>query len=99
MFPERLVTFSVAVDEISPQRLDIRIGKIVEVTKHPDADALYVEKIDVGKSFEILEIYIYFDLISLHLLTITPLQETRSLGQLLVAWLTLCLWRRCITVW
>jgi tyrosyl-tRNA synthetase len=37
------------LDEISPHRLDIRIGRIVEVAKHPDADALYVEKIDVGK--------------------------------------------------
>ncbi|XP_021933923.1 tyrosine--tRNA ligase, cytoplasmic isoform X2 [Zootermopsis nevadensis] len=36
--------------DISPHRLDIRIGKIVEVAKHPDADALYVEKIDVGES-------------------------------------------------
>lgn len=35
-------------DEITPSRLDIRIGKIVEVSKHPDADALYVEKIDLG---------------------------------------------------
>ncbi|XP_046393086.1 tyrosine--tRNA ligase, cytoplasmic [Ischnura elegans] len=39
-----------AVDEISPHRLDIRVGKIVEVNRHPDADALYVEKIDVGES-------------------------------------------------
>ncbi|XP_049767790.1 tyrosine--tRNA ligase, cytoplasmic isoform X1 [Schistocerca cancellata] len=38
------------VDDVSPQRLDIRVGKIVEVEKHPDADALYVEKIDVGES-------------------------------------------------
>ncbi|KAG8249435.1 Tyrosine--tRNA ligase, cytoplasmic [Homalodisca vitripennis] len=37
-----------AADEILPHRLDIRVGKIVEVSKHPDADALYVEKIDVG---------------------------------------------------
>jgi len=36
-------------DDISPSRLDIRIGKIVEVSKHPDADALYVEKIDLGE--------------------------------------------------
>lgn len=27
----------------------MRIGKIVEVEKHPDADALYVEKVDVGE--------------------------------------------------
>ncbi|XP_071442443.1 tyrosine--tRNA ligase, cytoplasmic [Hetaerina americana] len=38
------------IDEISPHRLDIRVGKIVEVARHPDADALYVEKIDVGES-------------------------------------------------
>jgi tyrosyl-tRNA synthetase len=40
-----------AGDEIAPHRLDIRVGKIVEVSKHPDADALYVEKIDVGVLF------------------------------------------------
>lgn len=37
-----------AVDEISPSRLDIRVGKIIEVSRHPLADALYIEKIDVG---------------------------------------------------
>lgn len=36
-------------DEIGPQKLDIRVGKIVAVSKHPDADALYVEKIDLGE--------------------------------------------------
>jgi hypothetical protein len=40
-----------AAEEIAPHRLDIRIGKIVEVSRHPDADALYVEKIDLGKLF------------------------------------------------
>ncbi|XP_066152545.1 tyrosine--tRNA ligase, cytoplasmic [Euwallacea fornicatus] len=35
-------------DEILPSRLDIRVGQIVEVGRHPDADALYVEKIDLG---------------------------------------------------
>ena len=29
-------------------RLDIRVGKIVSCEKHPDADALYLEQIDVG---------------------------------------------------
>jgi len=29
-------------------RLDIRVGKIVKAEKHPKADALYVEEIDVG---------------------------------------------------
>lgn len=39
------------MDEISPKRLDIRVGKIIEVAKHPEADSLYVEKIDVGMFF------------------------------------------------
>ncbi|XP_045471491.1 tyrosine--tRNA ligase, cytoplasmic isoform X1 [Harmonia axyridis] len=39
-----------ASDELVPSRLDIRVGKIVEVSRHPDADALYVEKIDLGEA-------------------------------------------------
>ncbi|KOB68779.1 Endothelial-monocyte activating polypeptide II, partial [Operophtera brumata] len=31
------------------RKLDFRIGKIVEINKHPDADSLYVEKIDCGE--------------------------------------------------
>jgi len=31
-------------------RLDFRVGKIVEVSKHPDADSLYLEKIDCGEA-------------------------------------------------
>lgn len=38
-----------AVDKpVDVSRLDLRIGKILEVDRHPDADALYVEKIDCG---------------------------------------------------
>ena len=29
--------------------IDLRVGRIVEVAKHPDADSLYVEKIDIGE--------------------------------------------------
>ena len=32
-----------------PNRLDIRVGKIVEVERHPEAESLYVEKIDLGE--------------------------------------------------
>lgn len=39
-----------ASNEDGPHRLDIRVGKIVEVSKHPDADSLYVEKIDLGEA-------------------------------------------------
>jgi len=30
-------------------RLDFRVGRIVSAKKHPDADALYVEDVDVGE--------------------------------------------------
>ncbi|XP_008812681.2 probable methionine--tRNA ligase [Phoenix dactylifera] len=34
--------------EISISKLDIRVGMVKKVQKHPDADSLYVEEIDVG---------------------------------------------------
>jgi len=36
------------VEEITISRLDIGIGKVLEVQRHPNADSLYVEKIDLG---------------------------------------------------
>uniref|UniRef100_A0A671M310 Tyrosine--tRNA ligase n=1 Tax=Sinocyclocheilus anshuiensis TaxID=1608454 RepID=A0A671M310_9TELE len=36
-------------EEVIPSRLDIRVGKVISVEKHPDADSLYLEKIDVGE--------------------------------------------------
>ncbi|CAL8297727.1 unnamed protein product [Lota lota] len=36
--------------ELAPSRLDIRVGKVISVQKHPDADSLYLEKIDVGEA-------------------------------------------------
>ncbi|KAG6513541.1 hypothetical protein ZIOFF_023873 [Zingiber officinale] len=38
-----------AETEIPVSRLDIRVGLIKKVQKHPDADSLYVEEIDVGE--------------------------------------------------
>ncbi|KAK8970647.1 putative methionine--tRNA ligase [Platanthera guangdongensis] len=35
--------------EISISRLDIRVGQIKKVHKHPDADSLFVEEIDIGE--------------------------------------------------
>uniref|UniRef100_A0A0R3P9W0 Methionine--tRNA ligase, cytoplasmic n=1 Tax=Angiostrongylus costaricensis TaxID=334426 RepID=A0A0R3P9W0_ANGCS len=37
-------------DTIDIGRLDLRVGRIINCEKHPDADALYVEQIDVGES-------------------------------------------------
>ncbi|KHJ74942.1 putative methionine--tRNA ligase, beta subunit, partial [Oesophagostomum dentatum] len=38
-----------ADDAIDVGRLDLRVGRIIKCEKHPDADALYVEQIDVGE--------------------------------------------------
>lgn len=35
---------------VDVRRLDFRVGRIVSVKKHPDADSLYVEEIDVGEA-------------------------------------------------
>nr|XP_057902279.1 tyrosine--tRNA ligase, cytoplasmic [Doryrhamphus excisus] len=37
-------------EELVPSKLDIRVGKIISVEKHPDADSLFLEKIDVGEA-------------------------------------------------
>lgn len=34
---------------IDVRKLDFRIGKIIDINRHPDADTLYVEKIDCGE--------------------------------------------------
>ncbi|KAL3506428.1 hypothetical protein ACH5RR_031810 [Cinchona calisaya] len=43
-------TSSLHEAEISISRLDIRVGLIRKAQKHPDADSLYVEEIDVGEA-------------------------------------------------
>ncbi|XP_040185613.1 aminoacyl tRNA synthase complex-interacting multifunctional protein 1 isoform X2 [Rana temporaria] len=44
---------AVADDEARPvdvSRLDLRVGCIISAKKHPDADSLYVEEVDVGEA-------------------------------------------------
>lgn len=39
------------VEEVTElSRLEIRVGRIIEIAKHPEADSLYVEKVDCGES-------------------------------------------------
>eukprot|EP01025_Chloroclados_australasicus_P038023 TRINITY_DN3892_c1_g2_i1.p1 TRINITY_DN3892_c1_g2~~TRINITY_DN3892_c1_g2_i1.p1 ORF type:complete len:228 (-),score=21.85 TRINITY_DN3892_c1_g2_i1:270-953(-) len=38
-----------AAEPLPTYAVDLRVGKIVSCEKHPDADSLYVEKIDVGE--------------------------------------------------
>uniref|UniRef100_A0A8C5LNY8 Aminoacyl tRNA synthetase complex interacting multifunctional protein 1 n=1 Tax=Leptobrachium leishanense TaxID=445787 RepID=A0A8C5LNY8_9ANUR len=35
---------------VDVSRLDLRVGRIVSAKKHPDADSLYVEEVDVGEA-------------------------------------------------
>ena len=44
------VTKTETTSEFIPSKFDMRVGKIVEVDRHPDADSLYVEKIDLGEN-------------------------------------------------
>lgn len=44
--PKAATTSDTIVDV---RKLDFRIGKIIEINKHPNADSLYVEKIDCGE--------------------------------------------------
>uniref|UniRef100_A0A6M2DUZ7 Tyrosine--tRNA ligase n=1 Tax=Xenopsylla cheopis TaxID=163159 RepID=A0A6M2DUZ7_XENCH len=46
----KAVNSTANVDEaLGPNRLDIKVGRVIEASKHPDADSLYVEKIDLGE--------------------------------------------------
>jgi len=38
-----------ALDLPAIGRIDLRVGRIVEIEKHPNADRLYIEKVDVGE--------------------------------------------------
>jgi len=38
-----------SVDETPYDALDIRVGKITKAWKHPDADKLYIEEVDMGE--------------------------------------------------
>lgn len=40
---------AVSADGADVTMLDIRVGKIVGIEKHPDADSLYVEQVDLGE--------------------------------------------------
>uniref|UniRef100_A0A9L0R8K1 Aminoacyl tRNA synthetase complex interacting multifunctional protein 1 n=2 Tax=Equus TaxID=9789 RepID=A0A9L0R8K1_HORSE len=47
---QQSVTGSADSKPIDVSRLDLRIGCIITAKKHPDADSLYVEEVDVGET-------------------------------------------------
>ncbi|KAG8587991.1 hypothetical protein GDO81_005844 [Engystomops pustulosus] len=40
---------STGPEEVIPSLLDLRVGKVLSVSRHPDAETLYVETVDVGE--------------------------------------------------
>jgi methionine--tRNA ligase beta chain len=83
-------------DAPSISRLDIRVGKILTAGKHPDADSLYVEEIDLGEEKPRVVVsglvkYISLeDFIGSYVLVITnlkpsPLRGVKSYGMVLAA--------------
>lgn len=79
-------------DVVAPHRLDIRVGKIVEVLRHPEAESLYVEKIDLG-------IILYFQMARMVINMMTEKASRRALVQLSADLLTSYLNPRCSIGW
>ena len=87
-------TKAAAEPELTISRLDIRVGVIMEVQKHPDADSLYVEKIDVGeeqprtvvsglvKHIPLEEMQVYFLHFTISRLTLLDLIRKKSMARL-----------------
>jgi len=77
-----------ALDKSQPlySRLDLRVGKIIECENHPEADRLYVEKIDVGEAEprQILsglrEHYQLEEMVGRKIVTICNLQPRKMVG-------------------
>lgn len=47
---------------VDVSRLDFRVGRIISAKKHPDADSLYVEEVDVGEEQPRTVVRIFFTL-------------------------------------
>ncbi|XP_051940470.1 aminoacyl tRNA synthase complex-interacting multifunctional protein 1a [Hippocampus zosterae] len=47
--PQQMATASQDDATVDVSRLDLRVGRIITAEKHPDADSLYVEQVDVGE--------------------------------------------------
>ncbi len=66
------------------KKLDIRIGEIKEVKNHPNADKLYILKVDVGEEIQIVagikNGYEEKDLIGKKIVVITNLKPVKLRG-------------------
>src|SRR5690606_19711609 len=47
---EKTVKATATLSQVHPfARVDIRVGKIIKAEKHPNADRLYIEQVDLGE--------------------------------------------------
>lgn len=67
--------------------LDLRVGKIIEIIKHPKADKLYIEKVDLGD--KVLQIvsglvpyYTEEELLGKHIVVVNNLKPAKLRGEL-----------------
>jgi aminoacyl tRNA synthase complex-interacting multifunctional protein 1 len=47
--PGKTATVAEDAGEPVPSMIDLRVGHIIDIEKHPDADGLYIEQIDIGE--------------------------------------------------
>ncbi|MFW5865948.1 MAG: methionine--tRNA ligase [Nanoarchaeota archaeon] len=69
------------------KNLDMKVGKILDVTKHPKADKLYIEKVDVGDGNKIQIVsglvphYEKEELLGKHIIVVTNLKPAKLRGE------------------
>ena len=66
--------------------LDLKVGKIIEIKRHPDADKLYVEKIDLGDETRqivsgLVDYYTEDELLGQNVVVVTNLETAKLRGE------------------
>lgn len=82
----------VGEEKLDVSRLDFRVGQIVDVKKHPDADTLYVEEVNLGEGRNRTVVsglvnHIPIEQVMVWLMAEKADTHTLELSSLLVCWL------------
>lgn len=83
-YPTKKVVAEV-VSENSPDKMELKVGKVLEADKHPDADTLCVLKIDIGgvvKSVvsNLMSYYKLEELVALEVVVLTNMKASKMRG-------------------
>jgi methionyl-tRNA synthetase len=76
-----------SVVSLEPEDVDLRVGKITEIIKHPKADKLFIEQVDMGdKTLQIVsglvDHYTAEELLGKHIVVVTNLKAAKLRGEL-----------------